>query len=334
MKIPNPFKLPGKVIKAALAILLILAAWSVWNGRLSQNLDINNKTVKLYDWPSQLEGLKVIQLSDFHFDKAKKNEAAHDAIVWAAKQDVDLIVLTGDYVNDNASVDLALSELAILGSARAKLGTYAVLGDWDYSVETKVNTEKLKAGLEDRNIKLLINEARWLEVGSWGFWLVGIDTQGFNKDYPSITNSLQYTVADAPKIVLSHRQDIMDLLLRLNIRIDLVLAGDTHGGQISLPLIGPVYANQVFGTKYVAGVYEVKRDDPGIEKRLAQIGTQMFGDQVGKILDQGATALEQAAKDQNPITLFVSRGLGENPHWPSMRFGVSPEATTLILQSR
>jgi len=297
-------------------------------------LDVNKKTVKLYDWPSQLEDLKIIQLSDFHFDLTKKNQAAHDAINWAVKQDVDLIVLTGDYVNDNASIDLALSELAILGSAKARLGTYAVLGDWDYSTETKVNTEKLKAGLEDRNIKLLINEARWMEVGSFGFWLVGIDTQGFNKNYPSIENSLRYTVMDAPKIVLTHRQDIMDLLLRLNMRIDLVLAGDTHGGQISLPFIGPIYANSVFGTKYVAGVYEIKRDEPGIEKRLAEIGKQMFGEQVGAILNQGAEALESAAKDQNPITLHVSRGLGENPHWPSMRFGVSPEATTLILESR
>jgi len=209
-----------------------------------------------------------------------------------------------------------------------------VLGDWDYSKETAVNTEKLKAGLEDRNIHLLINEARWLEEGSYGFWLVGIDTQGFNKDFPSIDNSLKYTVIDAPKIVLTHRQEIMDLLTKINTRIDLVLAGDTHGGQISLPLIGPIYANSVFGTKYIAGLYEVKRDDPGIEKRLADVGKQLFGDQVGQILDQGAQALEQAAHDQKPIQLFVSRGLGENPHWPSMRFGVSPEATTLVLEAR
>jgi predicted MPP superfamily phosphohydrolase len=334
MKIPNPFKLPGKAIKAVLAILLVLGTWAVWTGRLSQNLDINKKTVKLYDWPSQLENLKIIHLSDFHFDKSKENTAAKQAINWAAKQDVDLIVLTGDFVNDNASIDLALSELAILGSAKARLGTYAVLGEWDYARETSVNTEKLKAGLEDRNIKLLINEARWLEVGSFGFWLVGIDTQGFNKNYPSIENSFRYTVKDAPKIVLTHRQEILDLLLRLNMRIDLVLAGDTHGGQISLPLLGPIYANPVFGTKYLAGVYEVKRDEPGIEKRLADIGKTMFGEQVGNILNQGAEALKSAAKDQNPIALHVSRGLGENPHWPSTRFGVSPEATTLVLTSR
>ena len=93
MFIPNPFKMSRRVLKLAIAAVLIFAAWAVWTGRLSQNLDIDKKTVTLYDWPSQLENLKVIQLSDFHFDKSKSNQAAHDAINWAAKQDADLIVL-------------------------------------------------------------------------------------------------------------------------------------------------------------------------------------------------------------------------------------------------
>jgi len=320
----------GTVGKVLLGGLLILIAWGVWTAKLSVNLKPENVTLKMYDWPKELQDLKIVHLTDQHFDTSKENKAAIEAVDWANKQNADLIVMTGDYVNNNASIDLAISHFKKL---RAKMGVYAVLGDWDYAVKPYVNTEKLKANLEDVGIHLLINEAKKLEYKNKEFWLVGVDPHGFNQDVPTVLTSFaEVRIAD-PKIVIAHSPDVIDLLARMDLRIDLLLVGHTHGGQVRLPFIGPLYTTSLHGLKYAMGLYEVKRDDPGIEEFLASEATKMFGQQVGQIVDAAKGKVRELAKNQKPIQMYVSRGLGENPNF-GLRFKCNPEVTSFVLKGR
>jgi predicted MPP superfamily phosphohydrolase len=320
----------GTFGKFFLGLILVGMAWFVWTAKLSVNLKQNNVIFKMYDWPKELENLKIIHLTDQHFDINKENKAAIEAVEWANKQNPDLIVLTGDYVNNNASIDLAINHLKKL---KAKLGVYAVLGDWDYATKPYVNTEKLKACLEDAGIHLLINEAKRLEFNYRQFWLVGIDPHGFNQNEPTVLTSFADVRIDDPKIVLAHTPDVIDLLLRMDMRIDLLLVGHTHGGQVAFPFVGPLYTTSLHGLKYAYGKYEVRRDEPGVEEFLASEAKKMFGTQVSQIVDAAKGKVQELARNQKPIQMYVSSGLGENANF-GFRFKVNPEVTLLTLKQR
>ena len=318
----------GTVGKVFLGLILVGVAWFVWTAKLSVNLKPEKISFSMYNWPKELEGLKVVQLSDTHFDTGKENKAAIEAVDWANQQNADLIVLTGDFVNNNASIDLAIENLKKL---HAKMGVYAVLGDWDYATQPYVNTEKLKASLEDVDIHLLINEAKKLEYKNKEFWLVGVDPHGFNQNVPTVLTSFADVRVDDPKIVLAHSPDVIDLLLRMDMRIDLLLCGHTHGGQVALPFIGPLYTTSLHGLKYAAGKFEVRRDEPGVEEFLANEASKMFGQQVGQIVNAAKGKVQELAKNQKPIQMYVSRGLGENANF-GFRFRVNPEVSLFTLK--
>lgn len=328
-----PFKilgLPAKILKVVLAVVLILTFWLVWQAKFSYALVTDNVKVTINDWPLGLDGLKIVQLSDTHFDVNRANTAALDAVNWAAKQNPDFVFLTGDYLNNQASMDLAVSELSKL---KAKYGVYAVLGDWDYAKVPSIDTEVLKERLAQAGIKVLINQADMLEIEGQNLWIVGIDTQGFKKDFPSVENALKGVFVEDHKLVLSHTPDVVGLLLKMDVRIDALFSGHTHGGQVCLPFFGPVYTGSIYGTRFASGLFAVKRDDEGLEKVLVNKAGDLFGDQVKSVLGKLTGSVNDIVKKRTPIMLFVSRGLGETGNF-GLRFLCNPEVTKFTLVGR
>ncbi len=157
--------------------------------------------------------------------------------------DADLILLTGDYVNKfRGNVKPAG---AALRGLRARHGVYAVLGNHDYWVHAEGMTDALRKS----GIDVLFDEKRKISVEGAYIWLVGTDDvwEG-NPDYDKALNGVQ---PEDACIVLAHNPDAV---LALKGRTaDLVLAGHTHGGQVNLPIVGPVYPNVRLGRRYAAG---------------------------------------------------------------------------------
>ncbi|MBE9180575.1 metallophosphoesterase [Oculatella sp. LEGE 06141] len=198
---------------------------------LSGPLSVETLTVDIAGLPSRLNGTKLVQLSDLHFDGLRLSEALlAEAIATCNDRHPDLVVLTGDYVTDDPQ---PIHELALrLKHLQSRYGTYAVLGNHDiypHGAKEIVINAMTRAG-----IHVLWNQIAYplgselAVVGLADFW-----SPEFNP--APVMNQLD---SATPRLVLSHNPDTT---LRLQPwRVDLQLSGHTHGGQIVIPGLGPI----------------------------------------------------------------------------------------------
>jgi hypothetical protein len=142
----------------------------------------------------------------------------------------DLVLLAGDYVaRDPADAAVVAAGLADL---RAPLGTFAVLGNHDYwGDEVRVSTLLERAGA-----RLLRNSGLELDRGGDRVWLAGVED--LRRGQPNLPRALVGARDSQTTILLVHNPMAAHEAERYGVA--LVLAGHTHGGQIQLPLIGPL----------------------------------------------------------------------------------------------
>jgi predicted MPP superfamily phosphohydrolase len=206
-------------------------------------------------WPSPLDGFTVALLSDFHYDPYFSKHPVHSAIPMVNGLHPDLIVLTGDFV----SVPLISSEFQagasgaepcarLLQQMHAPHGLWAVLGNHDDSTDPVRVTNALRAA----GIQVLANQSTPIEAKGSRFWLSGVnDVLSKTADLDS---TLQTVPSDEATILLAHEPDYADHAARR--RVDLQLSGHSHGGQVRLPFLPPLYEPDL-ARKYVSGLYKV-----------------------------------------------------------------------------
>lgn len=168
----------------------------------------------------------------------------------------DLIVLLGDFVaryrfpTERVSNRMWAAELARL---QAPLGVWAILGnhDWWYYLRA------VRSALAEAKIPVLENDAVLLGGEHQKFWLAGIGDQlahplghGRFRGEDDLPGTLNQIRTDDPVVLLVHEPDIFP---RVPSRVALTLAGHTHGGQIRLPLVWPLFVPSKFGARYAYG---------------------------------------------------------------------------------
>jgi len=168
----------------------------------------------------------------------------------------DLIVLLGDYIarykfpTERVPDRLWAAELARL---QAPLGVWAILGnhDWWYHVAA------VRSALAGVKIPVLENQAVLLDREGHKFWLAGLGDQlahplghGRFRGVDDLPGTLEQIRTDDPVVLLVHEPDIFP---RVPSRVALTLAGHTHGGQIRLPLVWPLFVPSKFGARYAYG---------------------------------------------------------------------------------
>lgn len=198
---------------------------------LSEPLSVETVEIEVSGLPDRLNGIKVVQLSDFHYDGLLlSDELLNQAIETANCLEPDLIVLTGDYVTHTPKpIDQLARHLCRLQS---RSGIYAVLGNHDLELpESKI---KISRALTDAGIQVLWNQIAY-PFGE-DFAIVGLPDFWSSDFAPaSVFETLNPTV---PRLVLSHNPDSAVPLSQW--RVDLQLSGHTHGGQIAIPGVGAV----------------------------------------------------------------------------------------------
>jgi uncharacterized protein len=240
--------------------------------------------------------LRLAQLSDIHWDDGPtvRWSLIEEAIEQIRIAQVDLVMLTGDYVNFDPS---PISELApYLGKIPSRLGIYAVLGNHDNS--TPHSNRTIKAAFNKANITVLENT--WTDVG--GIALAGTGDFWTGPYEPGrIFTDLGKR---KPTVLLSHNPDSFWQFGEQ--RVDLQLSGHTHGGQVRLPLVGPLLA---WRTRIGHYLPELSRSIP-----RGQAITRS-GSWEGKY-------------HQGDNHLYVSRGLGR---FRRLSIGCPPEVTIIDL---
>jgi uncharacterized protein len=229
------------------------AGLAFYAGEIARHeLEIIYLTIRLPRLPDAFAGMKIVQISDFHFQEY--TEAAFlEAVVRRVNEVAPgLVVLTGDFVSNNPlpkhfSIKLGYHCAEILSRIECPL-RYAILGNHDAIVSSRAVTD----ALHTQGIPVLANSSLAIERDGQRIWLAG--TRDALKDKPDLAAALPAgrRPDQEPVILLVHEPDYADRALGR--KIDLVLSGHTHGGQIRIPFLPPLLLPGM-GTKYVHGLF-------------------------------------------------------------------------------
>jgi predicted MPP superfamily phosphohydrolase len=207
-------------------------------------LEINEKTLRLPELPEELRGLSIVHLTDLHFT-GRIDRAYFEYVVEEANRlEGDFVAVTGDLVDKAACLPWIPETL---GRLRARCGVFGVLGNHDKRLR---ELESLRQIVRSSGVTLL--GGRWIEAPLRGarVLLAGDELPWFGPG-PDLRH------APAPdsafRILLAHTPDRFFWAQENQFR--LMLAGHNHGGQIRLPVLGPVVTPSRYGVKYSSGVF-------------------------------------------------------------------------------
>ena len=207
---------------------------------------------------SAFEGYRIVQITDIHADDIwMDKDRLRDVVELVNQQEPDLIVITGDFVSVvNPKTHQTLSAL---GGLTARDGVLAVLGNHDHST----NAEIVRAMLYANGIRELKNSYQTFLRGNTQLHVIGLDDLLRKDPQPSIWSHeflLREILTQLPSqgavLLLVHEPDFADVAAATG-RVDLQLSGHSHGGQIRIPLYGPLVTPPL-GEKYPAGLYRIK----------------------------------------------------------------------------
>ena len=207
-------------------------------------LTLQEMTLEL-DVLETLHGLKICQISDLHFTGHIGIEYFQRIVEEANRFGPDLVVITGDIIDESHCLDWFEETLGRLNS---KLGVYYVLGNHDRRMKDEI-------GLRDRLSRcgLIQASGQWSEVVFNG---ATIQLTGNELPWYRDVDSLNESPAEADlRILLSHSPDQIDWARGRG--FELMFAGHTHGGQIAIPFIGPLVAPSKYGVLYASGTFQV-----------------------------------------------------------------------------
>ncbi|MEP6568355.1 MAG: metallophosphoesterase [Acidobacteriota bacterium] len=187
-------------------------------------LTVEHHQIHLKRLPPELDGFRVVQLSDIHHSPFTSREQIERAVETANSLQPDIVALTGDYVSKERAYAAPCAEL--LSALRARHGVYAVLGNHDHWTDASLITDLFRA----EGITVLVNQGMRFENNGAAFWLAGVDdTMVGLEDLPL---ALAGASVHEFKLLLAHNPIILRRAARAG--VDLVLSGHTHGGQVSL----------------------------------------------------------------------------------------------------
>lgn len=186
-------------------------------------LSIERQEIFLRRLPKQLDGLRIVHLSDFHYGPMVNPDHLKRAVQAANELRPDLIALTGDYISQDRSYAEPCAE--VIGKLRARHGIYAVLGNHDHWTDAALIADLFRA----EDVRVLINEGARIDLHGESFWLAGVDDTMVGLEDLSL--AMAGSCDEEFKLLLAHNPIILRRAARAG--VDLVLSGHTHGGQVA-----------------------------------------------------------------------------------------------------
>lgn len=208
---------------------------------------VEKREILLEKIAPSFDGLSITHLSDLHFTGKICREYFEAVIATANDLDSDMIVITGDVID---SKDCWPWLEQVLGQLHAPLGVYYILGNHDQRVHCE---SELRAALDGLGFTGVADRWEELPVKNHRLHIAGNELPWFGAAKKLAPHPDNFADGDM-RLLLSHSPDQWQWGRSLG--FELTLAGHTHGGQIQIPLIGPVIAPSKYGVKYASGMFE------------------------------------------------------------------------------
>ncbi len=227
--------------------------------------EIRKQKVRSSKLPPAFEGLRIVQLSDIHVGSFDDPSAVARGIERVIALQPDLIVFTGDLVN-NLATEVGEYE-KLFSRLSAPLGVYSILGNHDYgdyvawetAERKKENLDQLKSIHARMGWRLLLNENVVLTRGDQQICLIGVENwsaRGNFKRYGNLALAYEGVAPDLFQILLSHDPSHFEAeVSRSYPAIDLTLSGHTHGMQFGVEVPGFRWSPVQYVYNRWAGLY-------------------------------------------------------------------------------
>lgn len=189
----------------------------------------NTYRISVPNLPKAFAGFRIAQLSDLHYGFLVPRELIRHVVKRTNELKPDLIVCTGDYVHERNSTSQIDRVWPVLSELTAPSGVYSVLGNHDHWADTARSDYWLKRTQQDLRHKVVR-----IERERQSLWVAGAGD--LYEDHRGLDGILE-KIPDADcRIVLAHNPDSADT--SYSKRIDLMISGHTHGGQVNIPFVG------------------------------------------------------------------------------------------------
>ncbi|MEX2264058.1 MAG: metallophosphoesterase [Bryobacteraceae bacterium] len=216
------------------------------------NVGVREVDLRIADLPPDLDGLRLVQLSDIHLS-AYLSEKEFAGFVDAANELRSHVALvTGDLVSlSRDPLDACLRQLARL---RTDAGVLGCMGNHEIYAQVEEHASREGARL---GVRFLRNQCEELRFGSAKVNFAGVDYQTFRRKDAYLAGAERLVRPGALNVLLSHNPDVFPVAARKG--FDITLAGHTHGGQINFEILQQHLNVARFVTPYVYGVYNHER---------------------------------------------------------------------------
>ncbi len=256
---------PAPLAGLALTVLTF-AALTLPGVRLSNSrrpAEVTRTMIEIDRLPPELDGLRIALVSDTHLSHHIPMDELRARLAPLRGISAHLVVFLGDLATKGDDEMRAAAE--IIDDSAPVGGRFAVLGNHDVWIDA----EEAETALVDQHFLVLRDEGCLLRVAGTTMWMAGV-TNGLTQR-GMVGKALDGAPDGAFVLLLAHSPDVLrDQGWQ---RADLILSGHTHGGQVNLPMIGPIAASSWYGPRYASGLFDLGRTKLYVTRGLGEVVT-------------------------------------------------------------
>ncbi|HEX3986137.1 MAG TPA: metallophosphoesterase [Acidobacteriaceae bacterium] len=253
---------------------------ALYGGEIARHeISVEEHTIQLPRLPDAFRGMRIVQISDIHYLEFTESFFVREIVDHVNRLKPDMVLITGDFVTYGPirlphmefHRTFALRHMpecaSILNGIECPL-RYTSLGNHDQMV----NGRAIWHILVEHGLPCLYNTAIPLERDGQRLWLVGLGSACVGAANPEKAIPASAIREKEAMIVMAHEPDILPEIARYN--ADLMLSGHTHGGQIRIPFVPPLFLPE-YGRRYVEGWFQYGATHLYVNRGIGAIGMPM-----------------------------------------------------------
>ncbi len=255
-------------LSGAGAALAGLGLYAGSHGR--HQIEVTHRTFAIRDLPDAFVGMRIAQISDIHLEEFTEASFLEQVVQRINALNPELVLLTGDFISRGPGPRrIAIRAAGLAAEITSQLKApqrLAVLGNHDVGVDADLVIHEL----ESHGTPVLVDSYLPLERSGQRLYIAGSDDAGTRSPDPNLAIPRE---PRAPVLYLVHEPDYIDIF-RHHPRfplVDVMLSGHTHGGQMRLPLIGPLVLPPM-GKRYVEGHFQIEHMQLYVNRGIGTVG--------------------------------------------------------------